>query len=135
MKRRHWQLLAVFTLALASTLACGSDEPTAPVPGTLVVTLTTPNADDGAILLSISGGGIDTPTTVATSHLLFQRLTGTSSVNTVVVGNITAGPLLRFDVPNVNDASSYVATITEVADRDNGLRTSLAGYSLSITSE
>ncbi|UCF19032.1 MAG: hypothetical protein JSU87_14035 [Gemmatimonadota bacterium] len=136
MKRRHWQLVAAAVMALAITLACGDEDgPTAAVPGTLVLTLTTPNADDGAILFSISGGGIDIPTSVVASNLLFHRLTGTASMNAVVVGDIAAGALVSFEVPDVGAAPSYSATITEVADRNNALRTSLAGYSLSVSRE
>jgi hypothetical protein len=122
-------------LALAVGLACGDDGPTEPVPGTLVVSLTTPNSDDGAILFTISGGGVDDPAAVATSHRMFFRTTGTSTTTAVVVGNITSGPLLRFEVLDVGEASSFTGTITEVADRNNELRASLSGYSLAISRE
>ncbi len=137
MKRLRWHPIAAATVALAVSVACGDgDGVTAvPVPGTLVLSLTSPNSDDGAILLSISGGGITAPTVASTSHVLFSRLTGTTSINAVVVGNITAGPLLRFDVPDVGEASSYNGAVTEVADRANALRTTLTGYSLEITRE
>ena len=141
MSRRRWRPVTATAVALvAVALACTDDaatlgpEPAAlPVPGALIVSLTTPNDDDGAILFSVSGGGITSPTAVASSHFLFFRATGTSSINAVVVGNVTAGPLLSFEVPDVNQASSYVPTITEVAGRDNALRPSLSGYSLSVS--
>ncbi len=140
MKRLRWHPIAAATVALAVSVACGDGDgvtdvpvPAVPVPGTLVLSLTSPNSDDGAILLSISGGGITAPTVASTSHVLFSRLTGTTSINAVVVGNITAGPLLRFDVPDVGGASAYTGTITEVADRANALRTTLTGYSLEIS--
>ncbi len=145
MRRLNWYAITAAAVALAVGLACGGDGggggnggttgPTVPVPGTLVVSLTTPNSDDGAILFSISGGGISAPTAVASSDLLFFRATGTSSLNAVVVGNIAAGPVLRFGVPDVGQVSSYTASITEVADRNNALRTSLSGYVLSISRE
>ncbi len=137
MKRLRWHPIAAATVALAVSVACGDDDGVTAVPmsGTLVLSLTSPNSDDGAILLSISGGGISTPTAVSSSHVLFFRSTGTTSINAVVVGNITAGLLLRFDVPDVSDASAYTGTITEVADRANALRTTLTGYSLEITRE
>ncbi len=137
MKRLRWHPIAAATVALAVSVACGDgDGVTAvPVPGTLVLSLTSPNSDDGAILLSISGGGISAPTVVSTSHVLFFRSTGTTSINAVVVGNITAGLLLRFDVPDVGGGSPYTGTITEVADRANALRTTLTGYSLEISRE
>ena len=105
----------------------------APVSGTLVMSLTTPNADDGAILFSLSGAAIDNPAAVAASDVFFFRATGSTSINAVVVGDISAGALVSFDVPDVGAASSYSTTITEVADRNNALRTSLSGYVLSIS--
>ncbi len=137
MKRLRWHPIAAATVALVVSVACGDGDGVTAVPmsGTLVLSLTSPNSDDGAILLSISGGGISAPTVVSTSHVLFFRATGTTSINAVVVGNITAGPLLRFDVPDVSGASAYTGTITEAANRANALRTTLTGYSLEITPE
>ncbi len=133
MKRLRWHPIAAALAALTLSVACGDGGVTEPLPGTLVLSLTTPNSDDGAILLSISGGGISAPTVVSTSHVLFFRSTGTTSINAVVVGTITAGLLLRFDVPDVGGASAYTGTITEAADRANALRTTLTGYSLEIS--
>ena len=53
------QLLPLVLLALAS--ACGDGgptEPAGPVPGVLKIALATPNADDGALLFTVSGGSV-----------------------------------------------------------------------------
>ena len=135
MRRLNWNTIAAATVALAVAMACGDDGgPTGPVSGTLVVSLTTPNADDGAILFTISGAGISAPTAL-TSNLFFSRVASTSSLAAVVAGNIAAGQMLRFSVPDVGQASAYTANITEVADRNNALRASLSGYVLSISRE
>ena len=55
------QLLPLVLLALAS--ACGDGgptEPAGPVPGVLKIALATPNADDGALLFTVSGGRVST---------------------------------------------------------------------------
>lgn len=132
MKRAGWPRMLAAAIVVSVGLSCG-EGPTAPVPGTLVVSLTTPNSDDGAILLTMAGAGIGAPTAVSSSHVLFFRVTSTTSLTAVVVGNIAAGPLLSFAVPDVGAASSYTATITEVAARDNALRASLSGYTLSVS--
>ena len=135
MKQLRWYHIAVAMAALLVTVTCGGDKIVDPPdePVTLVLSLTTPNSDDGAVMFSISGGGITKPTTENSSHVLFYRAAGATSSNAVVAGDITAGALVRFEVPDVDVASSYSATVTEVAARDNTLRGSLAGYSLSIS--
>jgi hypothetical protein len=49
-----------------------------------------------------------------------------------LVGNLVEGPLLRFDVPDVGQASSYTATVAEVADRSENVRVALTDYRLEI---
>ena len=132
MKRVGWSWVTAAAVVVSASLACGEGT-TAPVPGTLVVSVTTPNSDDGAMLFTVEGGGIGKPTAVSSSHVLFFRATGTTSLTAVVVGNIAAGPLLSFEAPDVGLASSYTTTITEVAARDNALRPSLSGYTLSVS--
>lgn len=130
---RRSSLMTVVALLCTS---CGDSTPTAvQVPGALVVSLSTPNSDDGAILISISGGGIGSPSAESSTHVFYSRATSPLATNAAVVGNITSGPLLRFNVPDVGRASSYVATISQVADRDNDLRATLTGYALRITPE
>jgi hypothetical protein len=94
--------------------------------------LTTPNADDGAILFTLSGGPIDAPAATSSDHAFFSRETGAMSMTAVLVGDLTAGTVLEFDVPDGSSASDYTATIVEVADRQNALREELAGYELSV---
>ena len=133
MNRRRWYPIAPVAAALVLALACGGDDSTGPAAGTLVVSLTTPNSDDGGILFSVTGGEINTPTELTSSYVVFSRATGLTSINGVVVGDITAGSLATFEVPDIDQASSYTATIIEVATRDNALRESLDDYSLSIS--
>lgn len=138
MKQLRWHQIAAATVALVVSAACGGDDDRTPmevvaVPGTLVLSLTTPNSDDGAVMFSISGEGITGLTRESPSHVVYFRSAGTVSGNAVVAGDITAGALARFNVPDVAAVSSYSATITEVAARDNTLRGSVTGYSLSIS--
>ena len=129
--------------ALALTYAlfavsCGDDEegPTGPEAGILTVTLTTPHADDGAILFRLDGPGMTDVSSVAPS--LYSRFLETfaesvDEVTAVFVGDVASGPLLTFRAPDASLVDSYEATLLEVADRTNSLRESLGGYGLEVT--
>ena len=135
----RWRPISAVALALALGLACGGDgDDGGPTngggPDTLVLSLITPNNDDGAILFTLSGGDIDNPTAVFAADVFFFRSTGATSISAVIVGDISAGAVVEFEVPAGTSASSYTTTITEVADRSNALRGSVASYSLSVGS-
>lgn len=51
-------------------------------------------------------------------------------VNVALFGQLGNGAVLRFSVPDVNQAAAYSASVQEVADATNALRPSLAGYQL-----
>lgn len=126
-------LLASF--AVFGAAACGDDDSGGPVDpgptvGTLTVTLSTPNADDGAILLEVTGPDM-TQVTTANPALYFRYSEAAGQLRAVFVGNIGDGALLSFRVPDVNAVASYIPTIVELADRDNQLRDS-AGYQLTV---
>ena len=110
-------------------------QPTAPaaVPGTLTARLVTPNVDDGAILVEISGpaplADLATPVQGAVVH---ARTNG-STTRVAVFGSLAGGALVRFSVPDVNAAAQFSAQVTEASDRANALRTTLTGYQVSIT--
>ena len=124
-------LMMALGLVLAATVACGSDSTTGPTAGTLTVSLTTPNADDGAILLTVSGPDM-TQIAVEDTSLYVRYAQDGTTVTAVLVGDLLGGPLVTFHVPDVDAASSYSATITQVADRSNVLRGSLTGYALTV---
>lgn len=123
---------ALIGAILALAVACGDDGPTAPTPGTLVISLVTPNADDGAMLFTLAGGTIEDPRPIDGAHTFFFRRDGTSAIVALCVGDLAAGPLIEFDVPDIGKASSYSATVTEVAGTSFDLRASLSGYSLRV---
>lgn len=135
MKKQRWIIATAVALVMATGVAC-DDDATAPgaVAGTFVVTLTTPNTDDGAIMFTISGGAISAPAlSDATLHMYTSE--GTNSLTVVIIGDIEAGDLLVFDVPDIAALDDYSADIDEVADRANDLVSPLTGYSLLIAEE
>ena len=125
-------VVMVLALGLVAGIACSDDEePTGPTAGTLSVTLTTPNMDDGAILFEVTGPDIVSVTVTVPEHYTHVGQDG-STLTIVVVGNIESGLLVGIDVPDVGAVASYSATATEVADRTNELRSSLSGYELTV---
>jgi len=127
----RWIFAIVAALSLGA--ACSGDSTGGDArPGVLTVRLTTPSGDDGAMTFEVSGPAIDSVIVVDASQRLFTRRQGGSTVSGVVVGALTDGIVLTLQVPDVGAAAGYRARILEVADRQNALRASLAGYALTV---
>ncbi len=104
----------------------GSDDPTV---GTLTVSLTTQNADDGAIRFTLTGPFVTTPRAASAGHLVFTRQRSPRELDVVVLGDLGSEAILILPVGNTDAAPDYRVTITQVATRTNALRTDLTGYS------
>ena len=114
--------------------ACASDSTgTGSGAGTLILRLATPHDDDGAVLFEVSGPPIDTLVSVNASLRLFTRRADGSTIVGAVVGVVAEGAVITLRVPDIGAAARYTARIREVADRDNVLRASLAGYALTVS--
>jgi hypothetical protein len=115
---------ATAALALLALTAC-QDGPTRPEPGVLTLSLTTA-ADDRAVIVSVQGPeAMDRVEAANAAYAVHSRGTGTS-FRAAVFGRLASGPLLRFAVPDVNKATSYTATVVEMADASNQLRAGTA---------
>jgi hypothetical protein len=123
-------------LASAVTLAavaCNHEKAVAPpvvTPGNLTVTLATPNRDDGAVMFELRGPNIGALASANDAWKVYAD-TAAGLIRVVVAGNIGAGGLLAFSVPDLAAVASYTATVVDVADRENRTR-ELGGYSLTI---
>ena len=100
--------------------------------GTLIVRLTTPHTDDGAILFELSGP-IDSVVAVNASLQSFTRRANDSTIVGAVIGVVVNGAVVTLQVPDINASARYAARIVEVADRENVLRASLTGYALTVS--
>ncbi|HEV2150495.1 MAG TPA: hypothetical protein VGR37_24055 [Longimicrobiaceae bacterium] len=128
--------LVLACLAGAALTACGDAgtlAPRDPEPGTLTVMLTTPAADDRAVLISVSGPDEAGAVTDAGGGYSVYARPGGTALRVAVFGKISSGKLVTLSVPDVNRASAYRATIQEVVDPSSNVRPSLAGYSAAIT--
>jgi hypothetical protein len=131
MSRSRWILAMVAALSLGA--ACSNDPTSgAPRPGTLTLRLTTPHADDGAMLFKVSGPPIDSATAVNPSLRLFTRRVDGSTIVGAVVGVVANGAVVTLQVPDVGAAAGYTARVLEVADRQNAVRASLTDYTLRV---
>ena len=99
-------------------------------PGFVNVTLATPNSNDGALLLTLSGGTMDS--LAASAGTIFFASTGTNTLRVMVAGTITAGPVVRFWMPDRRNVAQYLATLEQVAVRSSYEQQDIGGYGLSI---
>ena len=126
------RLGVVFALVMA-IFACHDDDKTvAPTgPGVLDVVLTTPNADDGAILLTVDGA-VDS--VQGTPYLIFSAASGTVA-RIVVTGDVAGGVIARLFVPDVGIADQYLAHLDEVAQRGTFALRPTTSYQLDLRVE
>jgi hypothetical protein len=129
------RLMLVGGCALLLGAGCKpTTEPPAAVAGELTVNLTTPNTDDGALLVKVTGSGanIITGVTAACSgcKLFWSRINDTE-YRGVITGTINAGAVARVAVSDVNSKASYSAQLLDVASRTY-VKRATTGYSLSL---
>jgi hypothetical protein len=121
---------ALIALALPAALATCSG----PVAGDLTVSLVTPNADDGAIVVRVTASQSKEITSAAvacTGCRIFAEQPSSTELRAVLTGELVAGPLVRVSVSDTKTPDAYSVQIVQVANRSYQLR-SPSGYSLSI---
>jgi hypothetical protein len=132
-KRVFWVWATAIACAAFLAGACetgdGPSEPSGP--GQLRVNVSTTGNAGAAFLLTVTGAGITNPVAVNTGHLLYEYISG-NTLKVAIIGSHTSGALLRFSVPDVAQASSYNATLNEVAGSDNNLQ-STSAYTVTIS--
>jgi hypothetical protein len=128
-------LMAAAALACALLAACGDgtapEGPPPVVPGIVDVLVTTPNAQDQALLLSFSSA-VENFAPAAGMDLFHNVAEGSTALLVVAAAPLAAGEVRvgSFPVPDTSRIASIVATVGEVARADYQLRESLAGYSV-----
>lgn len=130
-----WRPVVVLPALLLCLVACGSsttgptdgDNVTPPVtPGWLTVQFTTPNSDDGAVQLRVTGPALDS--VVADSRYDSFGTASATVGNLVATGNIATGNLARFRVPDVNRAAEYSVSVVAVAQQGSYALRGSSGY-------
>ena len=123
----------MLAVAVTASLECGgSTEPKhEAVPGALRVELTTPHADDAALLLTVTGPAAPTSVAPTAGLRLFQSGELAATTHWVLTGALTNGPILTLQVPDVSVSASYHATIQSAASATLVLRPA-TDYSLAV---
>lgn len=118
--------LAVAALAL---LGCGEkgggDEPAEP--RTYGFSLVTPRSDDGAVMVALTGAPLTDVVVSGASARVYTRQVSPTETRVLVVGNVAAGQL--FTAVSTSGRRP-AATVLEVADRNDAVRATVTGYSI-----
>jgi hypothetical protein len=124
---------AALLLAVVLVAACdGGPASDQPRPGDLLVSLSTPNADDRALLVSIAGPEEISAVAAASPAFVVHTRTQGTTTRVAVFGSLADGPVLRLTVPDTRRAAEYTATVLDAADGGNADRAA-TGYALGLT--
>lgn len=125
-------LVALTVIAAGIGCSGQATSPNPPSPGSAVVSLATPNIDDGAVVVTLRGPGLTTLQSTFSSNVFYSRLVG-DSARIILVGNLGAGPLFTFKFGTGAALSAYTATVEQVATRSDSLHASTTGYHLTVS--
>jgi Divergent InlB B-repeat domain len=105
--------------------------------GELTVELTTPNADDGAILFVVSGPSVLAVTPAVGVEMLENRTTanGTTTSTILLRGNLASGAVGKVAVRGLDLDGAYTAQMVQAAARASGgysQRTDLSAYRVTL---
>lgn len=125
MRRRRLLAAAIGLLA-----ACGNGSQPSRA-GELTVGLFEAGNDAGAILLTISGGTVESVRAAGGQQVSYSTpAAGTTRV--VVLGTLQTGDLLKIQVPDTSQVADYTARIDQVADKVTFALLDPSAYSLSV---
>ena len=125
---RYIPALIVATLVACSaesTVGVPTNTANPPIAGWLTVKLTTPNTNDGAVQLALTGPAVDSVVFVGYDGFSTRS---DDAVDMVVIGQITSGDVARIHVPDTTIASQYQATVSAAATRDSYQLQPTQGY-------
>ena len=123
--------MALAAAVLLAAAAC-SDSTTPPTPGVVTLSLVTPNADDGAMALVLTGPGITSIASGSGAYAVYWRVVSPTEARVIVVGDLSNGVLATAQIAEANRLSGYHVEILEVATRSDAVRASTAGYAITL---
>jgi hypothetical protein len=130
---------ALCVLAAAIGITCtnestapGTPNSPAPNPTSLVVSLTTPNSDDGAILVTIRGPALATIQSASPDYLVFSNSVSATEARVIVIGDVQRGSVFTVALGGTAPLSDYSASIGQVATRADALRADTIGYRMTL---
>jgi len=125
---RHLLRVAAATGCLACGGGEGGTEPDRPDPGPVDVILASPHADDGAVLLTITGGA--TTGVSAQGYELVSAATGPTTVRLIVRGSLVSGPVASLTLPDRRNLSDYRGTVDQAVKSTSYQVQALQGYTV-----
>jgi hypothetical protein len=133
---RARRVLAV--LGAAAAAACGERSTTGvKTPDTSVtaatVALATPNANDGAIVVTLNGPDVAAVQAADSHYIVFTKLVSAQEARVIVIGNLVAGPLFTVRLGNPHALSAYSGAIQQVATRSDSIVANTGGYQLTVS--
>lgn len=121
-------------LFAAGLLTAGCDLASGPSgngPTTLVVHLTTPFSDDGAVLVALVGPlPADVRVEAAGPDLVAHAVRIADTLRIAVFGPVGSGPLVRLEVPEGRVVSRIDTRLEDAASRAGVQRDAVSGYRL-----
>lgn len=124
-------LIALATTLLLAVAACG-ESTTPPEPGVVSLSLVTPNTDDGAMAMVLTGPGVASFSSGSSAYAVYWRVVSATEARVIVVGDLSNGVLATAQVAEANRLSGYHVGILEVATRSDAVRASTAGYAINL---
>lgn len=125
-----------FAFALLASVAlfgaCDSGPTGGGGPGTLKVVLNSPNVSDDAILIRLDGPDMSDVVVSGAGRTAYVRTVSATRIVVAIVGTVSSGEQLRFDVPDTKKSADYRATVLEVSDGSNTLRATPSTYTLQV---
>jgi hypothetical protein len=125
----RWIGLGLSLGLLATGLACG-DNAVAPKVGNMTVSLTTPNPDDGVVLIALFGPGFANVRPASASYRLYSLTASPTEVRILVVGDLSTGALLTLDIDDPARLAEYHGTVIQAASRNDIVHTVSTDYDL-----
>jgi hypothetical protein len=116
-------------LGLLGLGGCSSEA--GPASTTLGLSLSSPAQDDGAVLLTITGGPVDS--IEATGYRIYSTSPGLNTYRVIIAGQLASGPIARVHIPDERRSADYAAMVEQVAARESYRQQDPAGYGLSFT--
>lgn len=110
-------------------LLAGCSNNTGPVAGALNVNISSPQHDDGALMLFVYGGPVDSVESVG---FPVYSVRSADSVKFIVTGSLGSGTVARIHVPDGRQASRYSAKVGQVAARVSYAPRDPATYSITL---
>jgi hypothetical protein len=130
MRTIRWTGIGLSLALLAASASCGDSTAPAPVAGDLTVSLVTPHADDGVVLLALFGPEFTDIQPASSAYRVYSLTASPTEVRVLVVGDLTAGPILTLRVNDPGRIGEYSGVVKQAASRSDEVRTVSTDYDL-----